>query len=97
MKLKLAIYTRYLVEEIQTGAADLDGDGAVSVNELHNYVKAKVEKAAENLGLAWVMAGFLLSPHSHSQQALNLDRKVRKSQGHDRSGCECNLRSILSI
>ncbi|MGV0026632.1 caspase, EACC1-associated type [Phormidesmis priestleyi] len=43
---ELAIYTRYLVEGIQTGAADLDGDGAVSVNELHDYVKAKVKKAA---------------------------------------------------
>jgi formylglycine-generating enzyme required for sulfatase activity len=42
----LAIYTRYLVEGIRTGAADLDGDGAVSVNELHDYVKAKVKKAA---------------------------------------------------
>ena len=42
----LAIYTRYLVEGIQTGAADLDGDGAVSVNELHDYVREKVRKAA---------------------------------------------------
>ena len=42
----LAIYTRYLVEGIQTGAADLDGDGAVSVNELHDYVREKVHKAA---------------------------------------------------
>ncbi len=42
----LAIYTRYLVEGIQTGAADLDGDGAVSVNELHDYVREKVRKAS---------------------------------------------------
>ncbi len=43
---ELAIYTRYLVEGIQTGAADLDGDGAVSVNELHDYVREQVHKAA---------------------------------------------------
>lgn len=43
---ELAVYTRYLVEGIQTGAADLDGDGAISVNELHDYVRSQVHKAA---------------------------------------------------
>ena len=43
---ELAVYTRYLVEGIRTGAADLDGDGAISVNELHDYVREQVRKAA---------------------------------------------------
>jgi hypothetical protein len=43
---ELAIYTRYLVEGIRTGAADIDGDGFISVNELHDYVRDQVRKAA---------------------------------------------------
>lgn len=30
----LSIYTRYLIEGIRTGAADLDGDGAITVDEI---------------------------------------------------------------
>ncbi|MBD0362495.1 MAG: caspase family protein, partial [Coleofasciculus sp. C3-bin4] len=33
----LSIYTRYLVEGIETGAADLDEDDVISVDELHEY------------------------------------------------------------
>jgi hypothetical protein len=42
----LSIYTRYLVEGIETGAADLDEDDAISVDELHEYANIKVQKAA---------------------------------------------------
>lgn len=42
----LSIYTRYLVEGIQKGTADLDGDGWISVDELHNYANRKVQQAA---------------------------------------------------
>lgn len=42
----LSTYTRYLVEGIETGAADLDSDGIVSVDELHEYARAKVREAA---------------------------------------------------
>ncbi len=42
----LSIYTRYLVEGIRTGAADRDGDGAVSVDELHQFASKKVQAAA---------------------------------------------------
>ncbi|MEM8640597.1 MAG: GUN4 domain-containing protein [Cyanobacteria bacterium P01_G01_bin.54] len=38
----LSIYTHYLVEGIKTGAADLDGDGQISADELHQYTKQKV-------------------------------------------------------
>lgn len=40
----LSIYTRYLVEGIRTGAADMDGDGAISVQELHHYASRKVQE-----------------------------------------------------
>ncbi|UKO98103.1 caspase, EACC1-associated type [Nostoc sp. UHCC 0870] len=44
--LELSIYTHYLVEGIEKGAADKDGDGLIAVDELHDYVKSKVQEAA---------------------------------------------------
>ncbi len=41
-----SVYTRYLVEGIRTGAADLDSDGWISVDELHEYASNKVQVAA---------------------------------------------------
>jgi uncharacterized caspase-like protein len=43
---ELSVYTRYLVEGIETGAADLDGDSWIAVNELHEYASRKVQEAA---------------------------------------------------
>lgn len=43
---ELSVYTRYLVEGIETGAADLDEDEAISVDELHEYARVKAQRAA---------------------------------------------------
>ncbi|MEC4814550.1 MAG: SUMF1/EgtB/PvdO family nonheme iron enzyme [Scytonema sp. PMC 1069.18] len=43
---ELSIYTRYLVEGIEKGAADKDNDGWISVDELHEYASNKVQEAA---------------------------------------------------
>jgi tetratricopeptide (TPR) repeat protein len=43
---KLSVYTHYLVKGIETGTADIDGDGYISVEELHEYVSGQVKKAA---------------------------------------------------
>ncbi|KYC37042.1 hypothetical protein WA1_46230 [Scytonema hofmannii PCC 7110] len=43
---ELSIYTRYLVEGIEKGAADRDSDGWISVDELHAYASSKVQEAA---------------------------------------------------
>ena len=43
---ELSIYTRYLVEGIDTGAADKDGDGQISIDELHEYANSKVREAS---------------------------------------------------
>ncbi|MBD2529934.1 substrate-binding domain-containing protein [Nostoc flagelliforme FACHB-838] len=43
---ELSIYTRYLVEGIETGAADHDEDGWISVGGLHDYASIKVQEAA---------------------------------------------------
>jgi Caspase domain len=42
----LSIYTRYLIEGIETGAADLDNDGFIGVEELHKYASKRVQEAA---------------------------------------------------
>ncbi|MBU7586431.1 MAG: caspase family protein [Nostoc sp. TH1S01] len=42
----LSTYTRYFVEGIETGAADTDNDGVISIDELHDYAKKKVKEAA---------------------------------------------------
>jgi formylglycine-generating enzyme required for sulfatase activity/uncharacterized caspase-like protein len=44
--LDLSIYTHYLVEGIEKGAADIDGDGLISVDELHGFAKSKVQEAS---------------------------------------------------
>lgn len=44
-----SVYTRYLVEGISTRAADLDSDGWISVDELHEYASNRVKIAAPAL------------------------------------------------
>ena len=43
---ELSVYTRYIVEGIETGAADTDSDGSISIDELHEYAQKKVQEAA---------------------------------------------------
>jgi uncharacterized caspase-like protein/ActR/RegA family two-component response regulator len=45
----LSIYTRYIVEGLETGAADLDNDGKISIKELHNYASERVYAANKNM------------------------------------------------
>ena len=45
----LSLYTQYLVEGIETGAADTDNDGNIHVQELHTYAKAKVQAVKPNM------------------------------------------------
>lgn len=42
----LSIYTRYIVEGIESGAADMDSDGWIAIDELHDYAQKKVREAA---------------------------------------------------
>lgn len=42
----LSIYTRYIVEGIETGTADLNNDGSISIDELHEYACKKVQEAS---------------------------------------------------
>ncbi|NJO39306.1 MAG: hypothetical protein HC769_00135 [Cyanobacteria bacterium CRU_2_1] len=45
----LSLYTHYLVDGIKSGAADRDGDGWISIDELHDYVSDKVQQAAPTM------------------------------------------------
>ena len=46
---ELSLYTRFLVEGIQTGEADLDGDEVISIDELHEYASRKVREVKPEL------------------------------------------------
>ena len=45
----LSLYTRYLIEGIETGAGDRNEDGKVSVRELHEYATSKVQETAPSM------------------------------------------------
>ncbi|MGK7897042.1 MAG: caspase domain-containing protein [Xenococcus sp. (in: cyanobacteria)] len=57
---ELSLYTKYLIEGIETGAADNDEDGKIHAHELHDYAKAKVqeEKPKQNPGIIIDKEGF---------------------------------------
>ncbi|MBW4626716.1 MAG: GUN4 domain-containing protein [Brasilonema octagenarum HA4186-MV1] len=46
---QLSIYTRYLVEGIKTGVGDSNNDGNISVDELYEYTKKKVQEASRDM------------------------------------------------
>ena len=41
---ELSLYTNYLLEGIETGGADKEGNGKIYARELHDYAKAKVQE-----------------------------------------------------
>ncbi len=43
---QLSVYTHYLIEGLSTGAADLDSDGEITIDELHDYARSRVQEAA---------------------------------------------------
>ncbi|MGB3590827.1 MAG: caspase family protein, partial [Nonlabens sp.] len=46
---ELSLYTQYLVEGMETGAADKENHGAIRVRELHEYAKRKVQAVKPKL------------------------------------------------
>ncbi len=42
----LSVYTRFLVKGMETGVADSDGNGVISIDELHDYASRKVQESA---------------------------------------------------
>ena len=84
-----SIYTRYLVQGLETGAADQNDDGKVTVDELHEYAKEKVQEAAPSMrpeiyavreGYKIVMA---LSPQGNPKLTYRkeFNERAKKKQG----------------
>ncbi len=76
-------YTRYLVEGMKTGAADLDCDGWVSADELHEYASRQLQIAAPAIKseLYWGEAGYqqiLLTKTSLDESKLKYRQEVEK-------------------
>jgi hypothetical protein len=44
-----SIYTQCLLEGLETGSADLNKDGWISIKELHDYAKEKVNRVNKNM------------------------------------------------
>ncbi|BDI14611.1 hypothetical protein ANSO36C_04130 [Nostoc cf. commune SO-36] len=45
----LSIYTKYLIEGLEKGTADKDGDGLIAVDELHDFAKSKVQEESPDM------------------------------------------------
>jgi len=78
-----SVYTRYLVEGMETGAADLDNDGVVSVDELHEYTSRKVRKIAPGIEsvIYWVRADankFVLAKAATGDPKLSYRKQVER-------------------
>jgi branched-chain amino acid transport system substrate-binding protein len=41
------VYTRYIVEGLETGAADRDRDGDITIDELHDYARTRVQESGQ--------------------------------------------------
>jgi hypothetical protein len=83
-----SIYTRYLVEGLTTGAADLNKDGDISADELHEYVAKKVKEVAPSMTPKFFPAqeGYklLLSKAPRNDRKLEYEQKVQEYADKDR-------------
>ena len=83
----LSVYTRYLVEGIETGAADLDGDGVVSIEEWHDYASTRVRAVQPSMkpGIYAVREGFKIRvakvPPEEPKQKYRKEVKLFISRG----------------
>ncbi|MEL6400930.1 MAG: caspase family protein [Cyanobacteria bacterium J06626_4] len=95
----LSIYTRYLVEGIETGTADQDNNGIISTDELHEYVKRKVQAAAPAMKPKIFVGeeGFKISvAHAPAQEpSLQYRREVERVAKNGRGEISAVARSLL--
>lgn len=78
----VSTYTRYLVEGLE-GAADLDGDRAIAVDELHEYITRKAEATAANIEPVILTSDrrkILIAPVSTTQQREALPAHPRQKR-----------------
>ena len=91
----LSIYSRYIVEGIATGAADLDSDGWIEVQELHEYAKEKVQATAPAMKpeIYAVKEGFKI----RLAKALITDPKLKYRKEVERYASRGDIPSYLRI
>ena len=79
---ELSLYTQYLIEGIETGAADNDEDGKIYAHELHEYAKVKVQevKPKQEPGIIIDKEGFniILSQAPVNDPELDFRKLVEK-------------------
>jgi formylglycine-generating enzyme required for sulfatase activity/uncharacterized caspase-like protein len=96
----LSIYTRYLVEGISTGAADLDEDDWISVDELHEYAAKKVRQAAPAMTPEFyrVQEGYKirLAKSRRDDPKLKYEREVQKRAEEGNGEFSIFMRRMLS-
>jgi hypothetical protein len=96
-----SIYTRYLVEGLTTGAADLDKDGDISADELHEYVAKKVKEVAPSMTPKFFPAqeGYklLLSKAPRNDRKLEYEQKVQEYADKDRGNLSRLQKKLLII
>jgi formylglycine-generating enzyme required for sulfatase activity/uncharacterized caspase-like protein len=97
--LGLSIYTRYLVEGIATGAADLDEDDWISVDELHEYASKKVKQAAPAMTPKFypVEEGYKirLSKSRRNDSKLKYEREFQRQVEKDRGNLSIVVTRML--
>lgn len=84
---ELSLYTRYLIEGIETGAADHNENGKISMRELHVYATSKVQETAPNMTPKLITLkdmGFdiVLSKAKVTNPQLRYRRQVEKYASH---------------
>jgi formylglycine-generating enzyme required for sulfatase activity len=96
----LSIYTRYLVEGIETGAADLDEDDWISVDELHEYASKKVKQAAPAMTPKFypVEEGYKirLSKSRRDDPKLKYEREFQRQVEKDRGNLSIVVKRMLA-
>ena len=84
----LSLYTQYLVEGIETGAADGDQDGFVAIRELHAYAKRKVQDVKPKMKPDIIVVGEegygILLSRVKLDAALQFRKLVEKYADHER-------------
>lgn len=84
----LSLYTQYLVEGIETGAADSDQDGFVEIRELHAYAKGKVQDVKPKMKPDIIVVGDegygILLSRVKLDAALQFRKLVEKYADHER-------------
>jgi ubiquinone/menaquinone biosynthesis C-methylase UbiE len=48
-----SVFTKYLIQGVESGEADLDGDGAVTVDDLYEYVRSRVRGDSTQDPMYW--------------------------------------------